>query len=134
MEAEIHQLRDSLQMSETARGQLERDLHSVRAQLESEASARRILDERNTDLSAEAGNKGEELARALAEATEQARTAERLRQELAQVQEEFEAVMKAWPAKFRQRYERKKHESPTLLSVETMGSKDERGLVHAFFN
>ncbi|KAI0631177.1 hypothetical protein C8Q77DRAFT_1131798 [Trametes polyzona] len=92
MEAEIHQLRDSLQMSETARGQLERDLHSVRAQLESEASARRILDERNTDLSAEAGNKGEELARALAEATEQARTAERLRQELAQVQEEFEAV------------------------------------------
>ncbi|KAI0763422.1 hypothetical protein BD413DRAFT_606619 [Trametes elegans] len=92
LEAEIDQLRDSLQISETARGQLERDLHSVRAQLDSEANARRILDERNTEMSAEAGNKGEELARALAEATEQARIAEHLRQKLNQVQEEFEAV------------------------------------------
>ncbi|KAI0370493.1 hypothetical protein BV20DRAFT_1018587 [Pilatotrama ljubarskyi] len=92
MEAEIFQLRDSLQMSETARGQLERDLHSVRAQLESEANARRILDERNTEMSAEADTKGQELARALAEATEQARIAEHLRQKLTQVQEEFEAV------------------------------------------
>ncbi|KAI8976594.1 hypothetical protein BD414DRAFT_524466 [Trametes punicea] len=92
MEAEIYQLRDSLQMSETARGQLERDLHSVRAQLESEVNARRILDERNTQMSAEANAKGQELARALAEATEQARAAEHLRQKLTQVQEEFEAV------------------------------------------
>ncbi|EIW55097.1 uncharacterized protein TRAVEDRAFT_172756 [Trametes versicolor FP-101664 SS1] len=92
MDSEIFQLRDSLQTSETARGQLERDLHCVRAQLESEANARRILDERNTEISAEAGNKGEELANALAEATEQARVAEHLRHELLQVQEEFEAV------------------------------------------
>ncbi|OSC97798.1 hypothetical protein PYCCODRAFT_1398207 [Trametes coccinea BRFM310] len=92
MEAEIYQLRDSLQVSETARGQLDRELHSVRAQLESEANARRILDERNSQMSNEADSKGQELARALAEATEQARIAEHLRQKLTQVQEEFEAV------------------------------------------
>ncbi|KAI0654388.1 hypothetical protein C8Q70DRAFT_925844 [Cubamyces menziesii] len=92
MEAEIFQLRDSLQMSETARGQLERDLHSVRAQLESEANARRILDERNTEMSTQADTKGQELARALAEATEQARIANHLRQKLTDIQEEFEAV------------------------------------------
>ncbi|CDO68658.1 hypothetical protein BN946_scf184790.g7 [Trametes cinnabarina] len=92
MEAEIYTLRDSLQVSETARGQLDRELHSVRAQLESEVNARRILDERNSQMSMEAGSKGQELARALAEATEQARIAERLRQKLTQVQEEFEAV------------------------------------------
>ncbi|KAI0828603.1 hypothetical protein BC628DRAFT_1316368 [Trametes gibbosa] len=92
LEAEMQQLRDSLQVSETARGQLERDLHSARAQLESEANARRILDERNTEMTAEAGTRGEELADALAEATEQARIADHLRQKLSQVQEEFEAV------------------------------------------
>ncbi|KAH9852196.1 hypothetical protein C2E23DRAFT_189253 [Lenzites betulinus] len=92
LEAEIHQLRDSLRVAETARGQLERDLHSARAQLESEANARRILDERNTEMTAEAGSKGEKLADALAEATEQARIADHLRQKLSQVQEEFEAV------------------------------------------
>ncbi|KAI0642725.1 hypothetical protein C8Q79DRAFT_916874 [Trametes meyenii] len=92
MEAEVFQLRDSLQMSETARGQLERDLHAARAQLESEANARRILDERNTEMSAQASTKGQELAEALAEATEQARIADHLRQKLTKVQEEFEAV------------------------------------------
>ncbi|KAI0676409.1 hypothetical protein C8Q78DRAFT_997230 [Trametes maxima] len=92
MEAEVFQLRDSLQMSETARGQLERELHAARAQLESEANARRILDERNTEMSAQASTKGHELAEALAEATEQARIADHLRQKLTKVQEEFEAV------------------------------------------
>ncbi|KAI0716665.1 hypothetical protein C8Q76DRAFT_794930 [Earliella scabrosa] len=92
LDAEINQLRDSLQMSETARGQLERDLHATRAQLESEATARRILDERNSEMSHEADSKGEALAHALAEATEQTRAAELLRQQLGQVKDEFEAV------------------------------------------
>ncbi|KAI0754446.1 hypothetical protein C8Q80DRAFT_1350248 [Daedaleopsis nitida] len=92
LQAEINQLRDSLQMSETARGQLERDLHATRAQLESEATSRRILEERNSEMSHEADTKRETLARALSEATEQTRAAELLRQQLAQVKDEFEAV------------------------------------------
>ena len=92
LEAEIVALRDSLQMSETARGQLERDLHATRAQLESEATSRRILDDRNSEMSREADAKREALASALSEATEQTRTAELLRQQLAQVRSEFEAV------------------------------------------
>lgn len=46
--------------------------------------------------------------------------------------EEFELVMEAWPAKFRERYQRKKTESPATLTTETMCCKDELGLVHAF--
>ncbi|TFK84892.1 hypothetical protein K466DRAFT_588523 [Polyporus arcularius HHB13444] len=92
LEAEIVQLRDSLQMSETARGQLERDLHAARAQLESEAMSRRILEERNAEMSQEADAKRETLAIALAEATEQTRSAEVLRQQLTQVQSEYEAM------------------------------------------
>ncbi|RPD75615.1 hypothetical protein L226DRAFT_560124 [Lentinus tigrinus ALCF2SS1-7] len=92
MEAEIDQLRDSLQVSETARGQLERDLHAARAQLESEATSRRILEERNTEMSKEADAKRETLASALAEATEQTRSAEVVRQQLTQVKAEYEAM------------------------------------------
>ncbi len=79
-------------MSETARGQLERDLHAARAQLESEAMSRRILEERNAEMSQEADAKRETLAIALAEATEQTRSAEVLRQQLTQVQSEYEAM------------------------------------------
>ena len=85
-------LRESLQMSETARGQLERDLHATRAQLESEATSRRILDERNSEMSKEADAKREALARALSDATDQTRAAELLRQQLGQIKDEFEAV------------------------------------------
>ncbi|KAI0760334.1 hypothetical protein C8Q74DRAFT_1372225 [Fomes fomentarius] len=92
LEAEISELRDTLQMSETARGQLERDLHAARAQLESETTSRRILDERNSEMAREADAKGEALAHALADATDQTRVAELLRQQLAQVRDEFEAV------------------------------------------
>ena len=92
LEDEIIALRESLQMSETARGQLERDLHATRAQLESEATSRRILDDRNSEMSKEADAKREALAKALSEATEQTRTAELLRQQLTQARCEFEAV------------------------------------------
>ncbi|KAI0942131.1 hypothetical protein AcV7_002650 [Taiwanofungus camphoratus] len=92
LEAEIAQLRNSLQMSETARSQVERDLHSVKAQLDSESTSRRILEERNAELSSDADGHRESLARALAEATEQTKAAEIVRQELAQVHAEFKHV------------------------------------------
>lgn len=73
-------------------GRLERELHQVRAQLESEMTARRIVEERNAELSADADRQRTALAQALADATDQSRTAEQLRQELAQVKSEFEDV------------------------------------------
>ncbi|KZT07122.1 putative peripheral membrane protein [Laetiporus sulphureus 93-53] len=92
LQSEIAQLKGTLLSETAARGQLERDLHSARAQLESEATSRRILEERNTELSSDAGGHRSSLARALAEATEQTRAAEVLRQELAQVRAEFKLV------------------------------------------
>ncbi|OBZ67507.1 hypothetical protein A0H81_12707 [Grifola frondosa] len=92
LEAEIAQLRDALQTSEAARGPLERDLHSARAQLESEATSRRIMEERNAQLCADADGNRQSLARALAEATEQTKAAEILRQELARARAQFEDV------------------------------------------
>ncbi|PCH35298.1 hypothetical protein WOLCODRAFT_139840 [Wolfiporia cocos MD-104 SS10] len=92
MEAEMAQLRASLQAEESVRDQLERDLRAARAQLESESTSRRILEERNAELSSDADGHQESLARALAEATEQTKAAEILRQELAQVRAEFKHV------------------------------------------
>ncbi|OCH89638.1 hypothetical protein OBBRIDRAFT_794051 [Obba rivulosa] len=92
LEAEITHLRDSLGTSEQARAELERDVHSVRAQLEGESTSRRLLEERNGELSSDADTHQEALAHALAEATEQTRAAEILRQELLQVRAEFEDV------------------------------------------
>ena len=71
---------------------LERELQQVRAQLESEALTRRILEDRNGELSADTALQRKEIARALSNATEQAREAEMLRQEHARVREEFEEV------------------------------------------
>ncbi|EMD35555.1 hypothetical protein CERSUDRAFT_116294 [Gelatoporia subvermispora B] len=92
LEAEIAHLRDSLGTSEQARAELERDLHSVRAQLEGESTSRRLLEGRNAELWSDTDAQREALAQALAEATEQTRSAEILRQELAQVRAEFEDV------------------------------------------
>ncbi|KAF8218322.1 putative peripheral membrane protein [Mycena galopus ATCC 62051] len=71
---------------------LERELQQVRAQMEGEQSARRRLEERNTQLSGELETQRHELAGALADATEQSRVAEGLRQELGQVRADFEDV------------------------------------------
>ncbi|KAF9010058.1 putative peripheral membrane protein [Cyathus striatus] len=71
---------------------LERELHQLRAQLESEISARRIVEERNAELSADIEDQRRSLTRALADATDQAKVAEQLRQELSQARAEFEEV------------------------------------------
>ncbi|OSX61021.1 hypothetical protein POSPLADRAFT_1057962 [Postia placenta MAD-698-R-SB12] len=88
----VAQLKAALEAEQVAHEQLERELHSAKAQLESESTSRRILEDRNTDLSSQADGHRDQLTRALAEATEQTKAAEILRQELAQVHAEFKHV------------------------------------------
>ncbi|KAF5390754.1 hypothetical protein D9757_004449 [Collybiopsis confluens] len=71
---------------------LERELHQVKAQLESESMARGILEKRLQDRTVDVDHQRGELERALADATEQARISEMLRSELAQVRTEFADV------------------------------------------
>ncbi|KZT65321.1 putative peripheral membrane protein [Daedalea quercina L-15889] len=92
LEGELAELRLSLKSESSARDQLERDLHSAKAQLESDSTSRRILEERNAELSSGADQHRGALSRALAEATEQTKAAEFARQELAQVRAEFKHV------------------------------------------
>ena len=99
LQAEIHKLRNStseskssLTLEQERAARLERELHQVRAQMESEGVARRILEERNTELSADMSKQRTEIARALADATEQTKEAEMLRQQLSQAKLDFEEV------------------------------------------
>ncbi|KAF8155845.1 putative peripheral membrane protein [Crassisporium funariophilum] len=99
LQAEIHRLKTaqaeadaSLIDARDRSSRLERELHQVRSQMESEGVARRILEERNSELSADISKQRNQIAHALADATEQSRVAEALRQEIAQVQTEFEEV------------------------------------------
>jgi autophagy-related protein 11 len=71
---------------------LERELQQVRSQMESEGVARRILEERNIELSTDISKQRDEIAKALSDATDQTKETERLRQELAQVRADFEEV------------------------------------------
>ncbi|KAG6840471.1 hypothetical protein C0991_006497 [Blastosporella zonata] len=71
---------------------LERELHQVKAQLEAEVTSRRIVEQRNAELQADIEQQRIELAQALADATDQTRVAENLRQELVQVSADFEDV------------------------------------------
>ncbi|KAH0581434.1 Autophagy-related protein 11 [Termitomyces sp. J132] len=71
---------------------LEREFHQVKAQLEAEITCRRIVEQRNTELQADVEKLRTELAHALADATDQSRVAESLRQELSQVHADFEDV------------------------------------------
>lgn len=71
---------------------LERELQQVRAQMESESVARRILEDRNGELTADIALQRKEIAKALSDATEQAKESEMLKQELARVRAEFEEV------------------------------------------
>ncbi|KIJ15923.1 hypothetical protein PAXINDRAFT_168901 [Paxillus involutus ATCC 200175] len=98
-QAELHRLNEDLQSvqlsanSERERADvLERELHQARAQIESEVVARRILERRNGELTQDLGTQRRERAKALADATEQARVADTLRQELAQVHAQAEEV------------------------------------------
>ncbi|PFH49900.1 hypothetical protein AMATHDRAFT_62171 [Amanita thiersii Skay4041] len=70
----------------------ERELRQARAQIEGESTARRIVEERNADLSQSLENQRIELARALADATEQTRAVEVLKQELARARAEAEEI------------------------------------------
>ncbi|TFK38069.1 hypothetical protein BDQ12DRAFT_683909 [Crucibulum laeve] len=99
MQAEIQILKSNLnEVDSSVSGEqeradhLEQELHQVRAQIESEVIARRIMEERNNGLSTDIESQRTALARALSDATDQTQTAERLRKELAQVKAEFEEV------------------------------------------
>lgn len=98
-ETEIRQLKVSLAEADSSlsaqredSSRLERELQQVRSQMESEAVARRILEERNIELSADISKQRDEIAKALSDATDQTKEAERLRQELSQVRADFEEV------------------------------------------
>ncbi|EIW78562.1 hypothetical protein CONPUDRAFT_138782 [Coniophora puteana RWD-64-598 SS2] len=71
---------------------LERELHQARAQIESETSARRVLERRHEEQLTDVDTQRKGLQEALADATEQARVAELLRQELASVRVQDEEV------------------------------------------
>ncbi|KAI0319256.1 putative peripheral membrane protein [Amylostereum chailletii] len=95
MEQEIAELRRQLHSSAGERehvGKLDRDLHQARAQLEGETTARRIMEDRHRDLLDNVDRQRLELTQALAEATNQTKTAEILRQQLTQARAEFEEV------------------------------------------
>ncbi|KAA1472524.1 putative peripheral membrane protein [Dentipellis sp. KUC8613] len=96
LQSEVSKLRYQLQSaddgssSERARADhLERELHQARAQADSEAAARRILEERHASLLAEVNERRRELSQALAEATDQTKSAEILRQQLAQAHADY---------------------------------------------
>ncbi|KAF5356786.1 hypothetical protein D9756_006559 [Leucocoprinus leucothites] len=88
----LEQTSSSLSTEQERGNRLERELHQVRAQLESDARARRALESRNADLAADTEAQRISLGRALADATDQSREVEHLRQELTQVKAEFEEV------------------------------------------
>ncbi|CAA7264383.1 unnamed protein product [Cyclocybe aegerita] len=99
LQAEMQRLKSSfietessLSLEQERSARLERELHQVRAQMESEGVARRVLEERNIALSADISKQRTEIARALSDATEQAKQVELLRQERAQVQAEIQEV------------------------------------------
>ncbi|KAG2142447.1 putative peripheral membrane protein [Suillus clintonianus] len=98
-QAEIHRLHSDLQTTEvTSHSEreradiMERELHQAKAQIESEAAARRILERRNLELAQDLEKERQNRVLALADATEQTRAVEVLRQELSQVHSQAEEV------------------------------------------
>jgi autophagy-related protein 11 len=95
LKTEIAHLKEQLRIPSIEHEQverLERELHQVRAQVETEATARRILDDRHRDLLSNVERQQQELSDALSEATNQTKAAEVLRQQLAQAREEAEEI------------------------------------------
>ncbi|KAJ7136702.1 putative peripheral membrane protein [Mycena epipterygia] len=99
LQGQIHRLQADLRDADSngandreRADRLERELQQVRSQVESELSARRIMEDRNAQLSGDVDSQRRELAVALADATEQSKIADALRQELAQVRTDFEDV------------------------------------------
>ncbi|KAG1745295.1 putative peripheral membrane protein [Suillus lakei] len=98
-QAEIHRLHSDLQTTElTSHSEreradvLERELHQAKAQIESEVAARRILERRNLELAQDLEKERRNHVLALADATEQTRAVEVMRQELSQVRSQSEEV------------------------------------------
>jgi len=97
--AEVAHLRSALQgaesIADTGQGRadaLDRELRALRAQTSSDAETRRILEARNTELLEDTEKQRSALADALADATEQARRADKAIQELSQVEAEYQDV------------------------------------------
>ncbi|KAJ7645117.1 putative peripheral membrane protein [Mycena polygramma] len=99
LQAQIHRLQAGLRESDSNAAtererteRLERELQQVRLQMEGDLSTRRMMEERTSQLSGDVESQRRELAIALADATEQSRVADSLRQELAQVRADFDDV------------------------------------------
>jgi autophagy-related protein 11 len=99
LQGEIQRLKSSTQntdelvVKEQERANvMERDLHHTRVQLESEVAARQIMGERQAELSLEADSQRRALSTALHDATEQTKTAEVFRQDLATLRAQFNEV------------------------------------------
>jgi autophagy-related protein 11 len=95
LKSEIAHLKEQLRTSNGDHEQverLERDLRQARAQVETEATTRRILEDRHKDLLSNVERQQQELSDALSEATNQTKAAEILRQQLAQAREEAEEI------------------------------------------
>src|SRR5579872_4935397 len=99
LSAEVSDLRSALQgaesTAETAQERtdvLERELEVARAQVASDAETRRILEARNAELLEDTEKRRSSLTDALSDATEQARRADKARQELSQVEAEYRDV------------------------------------------
>ncbi|KAJ7670582.1 putative peripheral membrane protein [Mycena polygramma] len=99
LQAQIHRLQAGLRESDSNAAtereraeRLERELQQVRSQMEGDLSTRRMMEERTSQLSGDVESQRRELAIALADATEQSRVADSLRQELAQVRADFDDV------------------------------------------
>ena len=99
LQVEIQRLKQGVQNAEFAAQSereradaLERELHQARSQIEGEVSVRRILERRNSELAQDVEGQRRERVKSLGDATEQARVADGLRQELAQVRAQAEDV------------------------------------------
>ncbi|KAJ2933973.1 hypothetical protein H1R20_g3142, partial [Candolleomyces eurysporus] len=99
MKAEIQRLKLALEESQSNASEkidrttkVERELAQARSHVESESTARRIVEERNQELAKDIESQRIAISRALADATEQSKAAEKLRQELSQARSEFEQV------------------------------------------
>lgn len=95
LKSEIAQLKEQLRTPSSDPEQVERleqELRQARAQIETEATTRRILEDRHKDLLSNVERQQQELSDALSEATNQTKAAEVLRQQLAQAREEAEEI------------------------------------------
>ncbi|KAI0277952.1 hypothetical protein BGY98DRAFT_976913 [Russula aff. rugulosa BPL654] len=95
LKSEIAHLKEQLRTSSGDHEhveRLDRDLRQARAQMETEATTRRILEDRHKDLLSNVERQQQELSDALSEATNQTKAAEILRQQLAQAREEAEEI------------------------------------------